>query len=56
VFSNANTPVHKLGQGVLQDDLQIRFYDRGDMHIPSHKIEDVIEFQKKVTDKEIWEN
>jgi hypothetical protein len=55
VFTNANTPVHKLVQGVLQDVLQIFFYDMGDRHSPSHKIEEVIEFQKELTDMKIWE-
>jgi hypothetical protein len=40
---------------MLQDDLQTLFYDLGDMHRPSHKIEEVIEFQKELTDKEILE-
>jgi hypothetical protein len=51
VFTNANPPVHKLGQGALQDDVQTLFYDMNDMHRPSHKIEEVIKFKKKLNDK-----
>jgi hypothetical protein len=36
VFTNANPPVHKLGQGALQDDLQTLVYDLDDMYRPSH--------------------
>jgi hypothetical protein len=55
VFTNTNTPAHKPRQGVLQDDVQIFLYDLGDMNRPSHQIEEVIKFQKELTDKEIWE-
>jgi hypothetical protein len=56
VLTSANTPVHKLGQGELYYNLQLLFYDRGDMHRLAHEIEKVIKFQKELTNKEIWEN
>jgi hypothetical protein len=48
-----NSSEYKLGQGVLQDYLQILLYDLKDMHRPSHNIEEVIEFQKDLNDKKI---
>jgi hypothetical protein len=44
MFTITNTPVHKLEQGVLQDDLQTLIYDLDDIRRPSHKIEEIIEF------------
>jgi hypothetical protein len=44
MFTNANTPVQKLGQGVCQNVVQTLFYNLDDMNRASQKIEEVIEF------------
>ncbi len=51
VFTSINSPVHKLGQGVLQDGLQTLLFDLVDMYRLSHKIEEVIEFQRRLSVK-----
>jgi hypothetical protein len=45
VLTNKNSPLVKLGQGVLQDDLSASFYDLDDMHILNLKIVEDIKFQ-----------
>jgi hypothetical protein len=47
--------VYKLGQGVLQNGLQPLLFDLGDMHRPSPKMEEDIEFQKGLSVKQILE-
>jgi hypothetical protein len=46
VFTNANSLVHKFGQGVPQDSPQTLFFILYDMHRPTPKIKEVMEFQK----------
>jgi hypothetical protein len=53
VSTSINSPVLKLGDGVLQDGLQILLFDLVDMYRLSHKIEEVIEFQKLISVKKI---
>jgi hypothetical protein len=53
VSTSINSPVLKLGDGVLQDGLQILIFDLVDMYRLSHKIEEVIEFQKLISVKKI---
>jgi hypothetical protein len=48
VFTSTNSPIHKLGQGVIQDDPQTFLFNMGDMHRPSQKIGDDMEFQKGI--------
>jgi hypothetical protein len=55
VFTNTNTPVHKLGQGFLQDSLQTLLFDLNDMYTPSPKIEEVVEFAKGIIVKQVLE-
>jgi hypothetical protein len=47
--------VHKLGQRVLRDGLQTLFFDLEDMHRPSLKIEEVMEFPKELSAKQSLE-
>jgi hypothetical protein len=51
MFTNANTLVQKLGQGVCQSDVQTLLYNLDDMHRASQRIEEFIEFQKEIVDK-----
>jgi hypothetical protein len=44
VSTSLNSPVVKLGQGVLQDGLQILLFDLVDMSRLSPKTEEVLEF------------
>jgi hypothetical protein len=44
VLANANPLVHQMGQGVIQDGLQLLLYDPDDMHRPSHNIEEDMKF------------
>jgi arginine/lysine/ornithine decarboxylase len=52
VFTNVNSPVHILGQGVFHDDLQTLFYGLDDMHRPTTKIEEAMKLQTRLTNKE----
>jgi hypothetical protein len=55
VFTSINSPVHKLGQQVLRDGLQTLFFDLDDMHRPSPKIKEVMEFLKELSAKQSLE-
>jgi hypothetical protein len=44
VLANANPPVHQVGQGVIQDGLQIMLFHLNDMHRLTPKIEEDMEF------------
>jgi hypothetical protein len=55
VFTSINSPVHKFGQGVLQDGLQTLLFDLVDMHRPSPNMEEDIEFQRVLNVKQILE-
>jgi hypothetical protein len=46
LFTNANSRVHQLGQGVIQCRLQVLLLQLSDMHRLTLKIEEDIEFQK----------
>jgi hypothetical protein len=48
-----NSLVHNLGQGALQDDLQTLFFDLGDMHRPTLKMEEDMEFEIGLSVKQI---
>jgi hypothetical protein len=55
VVTNKNSPLPKLGQEVLQDDLSASFYDLDDMHILNLKIVEDIKFQIGLSVKQILE-
>jgi hypothetical protein len=44
VLTNTNSSAHRRGQGVHHTDLQTLLFNLGDMHKPTPKIEDVMEF------------
>jgi hypothetical protein len=51
--TSINSPVHNLGQGVLQDDLETLFFDLGDMHRLTVKMEEDMEFDKGLSVKQL---
>jgi hypothetical protein len=55
VFTNINSPLHKLGQGVLQDGLETSLFDLSDMHRPTLKMEKDMEFERGLSVKLILE-
>jgi hypothetical protein len=55
VFTNVNSPMYKLGQLLLQGDLKTLLYDMDDMHKPTPKIKDVMEFRQGLSIKESTE-
>jgi hypothetical protein len=48
-----NSLVHNLGQGALQDDIETLFFDLGDMHRPTLKMEEDMEFEIGLSVKQI---
>jgi hypothetical protein len=56
VFTIINSPLHKIGQGVLQDGIGSFLFDPGHMHIPTLKINEDIEFQGWLIVKLNWRN
>jgi hypothetical protein len=46
-----NSPLHKIGQGVLQDGLENLLFDLGGMHRPTLKIKEDIKFQRGLSVK-----
>jgi hypothetical protein len=44
MLTNINPPVNQVGQGVIQDGLQILFFHLSDIHTLTLKIEEVMEF------------
>jgi hypothetical protein len=55
VCTSINPPVHKFGQGVLEDGLETLLLDLGDMHRPSLNIEEDMEFPRGLSVKQILE-
>jgi hypothetical protein len=55
VFTSINSTVQKFGQGVLQDGLEILLFDLGDMHRPTLKREEDMEFERGLSAKKILE-
>jgi hypothetical protein len=51
-----NSPLHKIGQGVLQDGLENFLFDLGDMRRSTLKIKEDIEFQRGLIVKLNWRN
>jgi hypothetical protein len=47
--------VQKFGQGVLQDGLEILLFDLSDMHRPTLKREEDMEFERGLSAKKILE-
>jgi hypothetical protein len=45
--------VHNLEQGVLQDGVETLFFDLGDMHRPTIKMEEDMEFERGLSVKQI---
>jgi hypothetical protein len=45
--------MHNLGQGALQDDLETLFFNLGDMHRPTLKMEENMEFEIGLSVKQI---
>jgi hypothetical protein len=55
VFTIANKLVHQPGEGVLQTDLQTILVNLGDMHGPTLRIEEDMEFPRGLSVKKILE-
>jgi hypothetical protein len=55
VSTSINPPVHKIGQGVLQDGLQTFLFNLVDMHTPYPNIEEDMKFSKVLVVKQILE-
>jgi hypothetical protein len=55
VFTSIILPLHKIGDGVLQYGLEILIFDLGDMHRPTLKMEEYIEFKRRLSVKQILE-
>jgi hypothetical protein len=55
VFTSINSPLEKIGQGVLQDGLEILHFNLGDMHRETLKMELDMEFEKVLSVKQILE-
>jgi hypothetical protein len=55
VFTSINSPLEKIGQGVLQDGLEILHFNLGDMQRETLKMELDMEFEKVLSVKQILE-
>jgi hypothetical protein len=55
VFTSINSSLHKIGQGILQEGLQTLFFGLGDMHRPTLKLKEDIEFKRWLSVKQILE-
>jgi hypothetical protein len=55
MLTNINPPVNQVGQGVIQDGLQILFFHLSDIHTLTLKIEEVMKFQRGLSVKRFLE-
>jgi hypothetical protein len=55
VSTTAQTPLYQIGQGVFQTELKVLLINLVDMHTPSPKIEEDIEFLKVLNVKQFME-
>jgi hypothetical protein len=53
VLTNINSPVPKVGQGVIQDGLQTLLFSLNDMHMLTLNIEEVTRYPNGLSIKEI---
>jgi hypothetical protein len=51
-----NSPLHDIGQGVLQDGLETLLFDLGDMHRPTLNMEEDMGFERGLSVEQILEN
>jgi hypothetical protein len=56
VFMSINSPLHDIGQGVLQDGLETLLFDLGDMHRPTLNMEEDMGFERGLSVEQILEN
>jgi hypothetical protein len=56
MLANANTPLHQTEQRVFQTEIKVLLLNLVDMHAPSPKIKEYIEFQKVLNVKQFLKN